>query len=77
MGNYSDPAAVVDPELRVYGISGLRVADASIMPNVVSGNTNAPVVNIQQLNKTWNLKNSQSNGMFFFLISDHDSRESI
>ena len=77
MGNNSDPTAVVDPELRVYGISGLRVADASVMPNVVSGNTNAPVVNIQQLNKTWNLKNSQSNGMFFFLISDHDSRESI
>ena len=44
MGNNSDPTAVVDPELRVYGISGLRVADASIMPNVVSGNTNAPVV---------------------------------
>lgn len=44
MGNSSDPTAVVDPELRVYGIAGLRVVDASIMPNVVSGNTNAPVV---------------------------------
>ena len=39
-----DSMAVVDPELRVHGISNLRVVDASIMPNVVSGNTNAPVV---------------------------------
>lgn len=37
----SDPAAVVDAKLRVHGIAGLRVADASIMPTLVSGNTNA------------------------------------
>jgi choline dehydrogenase len=37
-----DAEAVVDPRLRVYGIDGLRVADASIMPAVTSGNTNAP-----------------------------------
>jgi choline dehydrogenase len=42
----SDPMAVVDPELRVHGVDGLRVADASIMPTVVSGNTNAAAIMI-------------------------------
>ena len=36
-----DPGAVVDPQLRVHGIAGLRIADASVMPTLVSGNTNA------------------------------------
>ncbi|MCF3945470.1 choline dehydrogenase [Acidiphilium sp. AL] len=40
----SDPMAVVDDRLRVHGVAGLRVADASIMPTVISGNTNAPAM---------------------------------
>lgn len=44
----SDPMAVVDDRLRVHGIEGLRIADASIMPRIVSGNTHAPAVMIAE-----------------------------
>ncbi|EEB16965.1 glucose dehydrogenase precursor, putative [Pediculus humanus corporis] len=46
MGAPNDPTAVVDPRLRVYGISNLRVIDASIMPRITSGNIQAPVIMI-------------------------------
>jgi len=48
MGPQHDPEAVVDDELRVHGIKGLRVIDASIMPTITSGNTNAPTVMIAE-----------------------------
>ena len=48
MGPATDPSAVVDAELRVHGCEGLRVVDCGVMPTLVSGNTNAPVVMIAE-----------------------------
>jgi choline dehydrogenase/4-pyridoxate dehydrogenase len=48
MGTASDPLAVVDDELRVLGVDGLRVVDASVFPDLVGGNINAPTIMIAE-----------------------------
>jgi choline dehydrogenase-like flavoprotein len=48
MGRADDPTAVVDERLRFHGIAGLRIADASIMPTITSGNTNTPTAMIAE-----------------------------
>ena len=55
MGPESDPTAVVDAQLRVHGIAGLRIADASVMPTITSGNTNSPTLMIAERAAEWML----------------------
>lgn len=56
MGKVTDPSAVVDPQLRVIGVRGLRVADASVMPTITSGNTNSPTLMIAEKAARWILQ---------------------
>jgi choline dehydrogenase len=53
MGPAEDPQAVVDARLRVHGVAGLRVADASVMPTITSGNTNSPTLMIAERAAQW------------------------
>ncbi|MDP9045673.1 MAG: GMC family oxidoreductase N-terminal domain-containing protein [Pseudomonadota bacterium] len=53
MGPAADPMAVVDARLRVHGVDGLRVVDASVMPTITSGNTNSPTLMIAERAAAW------------------------
>ncbi|KAH0821699.1 hypothetical protein GEV33_001092 [Tenebrio molitor] len=68
MGPSTDPLAVVDPKLQLYGIEGIRVMDASIMPVLVSGNTHATIVmiadkGVEHIKQKWLAGNTVGNSV--------------
>jgi len=69
MGPSSDPLAVVDARLRVHGVEGLRVADASIMPNIIGGNTSAPSMMIGERAADFILGRDESAGARFARVA--------
>ena len=60
MGRDDDPMAVLDSQLRVRGIAGLRVVDAGAMPTITSGNTNSPTLMMAEKAADWILKAARS-----------------
>jgi choline dehydrogenase len=62
MGRAGEPGAVVDPQLRLQGLAGLRIADASVMPTITSGNTNAPTLMVAERAAEWLLQDRRAAG---------------
>jgi choline dehydrogenase len=62
MGRAGEPGAVVDPKLRLQGLAGLRIADASVMPTITSGNTNAPTLMVAERAAEWLLQDRRAAG---------------
>ena len=60
MGPATDPESVVDPAGRVHKVGGLRVADASVMPTITSGNTNTPTAMIAEKGAAMILQDSRA-----------------
>ena len=69
MGTVNDPTSVVDPSLRVKGIQGIRIVDGSVLPNITTANTNAPIMmiaekisdNIRGIDSVQNIRNMLGN----------------